>query len=296
MQPMIKTSQIGDYLIITPIVNNINTPIRNEIINYFQKGYKKILLNFINIESLDSLSLGLMINIYTKIKEFNVILKLIGVNHKIMNILRQARLDLIFPVIDSENFPLKCPFCTEDYKNCSHNEELFEKQIEFKDFKIEEEAEKNTTSIDKIVKIFTGKLDTTPVSNRLIKRTRLSTAELEDVSEKLKQFNSSEHIYNKLELITRASTMKILITALIWSLVIGWGSIGIYIYISKGGRTIKNSNTVEKKINFEELSQYVDENYDRNKDGKFTSEDWWLLTPSERLKLFNMARNNKNKQ
>ncbi len=78
--------------------------LRNEFREVMKKNIHKIILDFSDIEFIDSSGIGLMVEILKSVKKFDDgQLKLINLNKQVKDILKQIQLYSIFEIYDSED-------------------------------------------------------------------------------------------------------------------------------------------------------------------------------------------------
>ncbi len=78
--------------------------LRNEFHEVMEKNIHKIILDFSDIEFIDSSGIGLMVEILKSVKKFDDgQLKLINLNKQVKDILKQIQLYSIFEIYDSED-------------------------------------------------------------------------------------------------------------------------------------------------------------------------------------------------
>ena len=73
-------------------LNDLNAIVNSEL----NSDCKKIEIDFVNVNSINSSGLGILIACYKKVKSMDKELKLVNLNDKILNVFKITKLDTVF--------------------------------------------------------------------------------------------------------------------------------------------------------------------------------------------------------
>lgn len=166
----IQNSWCEDYLVSTILhygidasnYNDLKALVQNEI----NAGRKKIILNLANVVFMDSFGIGALIHIKNKISRDGKLL-LMGLNPEVIKVFALAGLQKYFPILDLNNYPMKCPFCAlYSQKQCLHPQILWKIQEEFYVAPPDGSHPSLMSKLDMTVKAITGQLRPEYLMNR----------------------------------------------------------------------------------------------------------------------------------
>jgi len=158
----IQNSWCEDYLVTTILhygidasnYNDLKALVQNEI----NAGRKKVILNLANVVFMDSFGIGALIHIKNKLKIDGKLL-LMGLNPEVIKVFALAGLQKYFPILDLNNYPMKCPFCAlYSQKQCIHPQILWKIQEEFYVAPPDGSQPSLMSKLDMTVKAITGQL------------------------------------------------------------------------------------------------------------------------------------------
>ena len=106
MSVKLNTRQVGDVNVVD-VAGRItlgegSTALRDSLRDMVSKGQKKILLNLGEVSYIDSSGIGEMVSGYTTVTNHGGVLKLLGLNKRVKDLLQITKLYTVFEVHEDE--------------------------------------------------------------------------------------------------------------------------------------------------------------------------------------------------
>jgi anti-sigma B factor antagonist len=84
------------------VLGEESTALRVLVADLVGKGQRKILLNFVDVNYIDSSGLGNLVSSLVRVRMFNGELKLLNLTKRVRDVMQLTKLDTVFDIMDNE--------------------------------------------------------------------------------------------------------------------------------------------------------------------------------------------------
>lgn len=266
--PPFAVTRIAQTTILTPLVEHLNATnaswLKSQILNYHnQHQPENLWLNLSNIQHLDRLGLGALLSLNTTLKAL-LPFGLMGVNSNL-----EPQLQRWSYGFEIWRPPAACPVCHQP-SECRHTDELLRLPLVCDlNHWLNQPLPPPETTVQKLVRVLTGQLATATPKVTLPP----GTATLWEPEDDTAWPGMWRHY------------LQIGFSSMFF---VGFAALLVWLTLEWDGQTDKKWERINFGNHKPPLGQAeLLERFDRNGDGVFNQQDWWLLSSHEKLILIN---------